>query len=210
MANVGIIYYSSTGNVYDLAQAVEEGARDAGAATRLRKAPELAPEEAIRANEGWQEHVQATQDVPEAQLEDLDWADAYIFGTPTRYGNVSAQLKQFIDQTGGMWQEGRLADKVVAGFTSAATLHGGHETTLTALYNTFMHWGCVLVPPGYTHPSQFVTGNPYGVSHADANGEERPSEDTLTSARYLGRRVALFADALAPVIREQTVAGRGG
>jgi NAD(P)H dehydrogenase (quinone) len=199
MANVAIIYYSATGNVYELAQAVEQGAQEAGAETRLRKVRELAPDEAIRSREGWQQHVEATQHVPEAQLDDLEWAEGLAFGTPTRYGTPSAQLKQFLDTTGQLWQEGKLADKPVASFTSASTQHGGHESTLLALQNVFIHWGSVLVPPGYTHPSQFVTGNPYGVSHTDANGDLRPSPETLESARYLGRRLASFAVALAPV-----------
>jgi NAD(P)H dehydrogenase (quinone) len=199
VANIAIIYYSATGNVYQLAQAIEEGAREAGADTRLRKVRELAPEEAIRSNQGWREHAAETQDVPEATLDDLEWAEGLAFGTPTRYGTPSAQLKQFLDTTGPLWQQGKLADKAVATFTSAATLHGGHESTLLALQNVFIHWGAVLVPPGYTHPNQFVTGNPYGVSHTDANGEERPSDATLESARYVGRRLATFAEILSPV-----------
>ena len=118
---VAVIYYSSTGNVYKLAQAVEEGAKEAGAEVRLRKVRELAPEEAIKSNQGWYDHVQQTQDVAEATLDDLEWAEAYIFGTPTRYGNVAAQLKQFIDTAGGLWFQGKLADKAASGFTSAST-----------------------------------------------------------------------------------------
>jgi NAD(P)H dehydrogenase (quinone) len=202
VANIAIIYYSATGNVYELAGAVEEGAREAGAETRLRKVPELAPEEAIRSREAWAQHRDATQHVPEATLDDLAWADGFAFGTPTRYGNPAAQLKQFIDATGPLWQEGKLGDKVVAGFTSTTTPHGGQESTLLALYNVFMHWGCVLVPPGYTHPNQFVVGNPYGVSHVDEQGQKRPSPETLTAARYLGERIATFAQRLAPIPTE--------
>lgn len=198
MANVAIIYYSSTGNVYELAKAVEEGAGGAGAETRLRKVHELAPAEAIASNEGWAQHAAETQDVQEASLDDLDWATGFALGTPTRYGNVTAQLKQFIDQTGPLWAEGKLADKVAAGFTSTTTLHGGQESTLLSLYNVFMHWGAIIVPPGYTHPTQFVTGNPYGVGHVDNQGQDRPSDETLQSARYLGERIATFADRLAP------------
>ena len=180
------IYYSATGNVYKLAQAVEEGAKEAGAEVRFRKVHELAPEEAIRSNQGWSDHALMTEDVPEAQLDDLDWADAYIFGTPTRFGNVSAQLKQFIDTAGGLWFEGKLADKVVSGFTSASNAHGGQETTLVSLYNVFAHWGAILVTPGYTDPLLFEAGgNPYGASSTN-----EPSEQELAAARYLGRRVA--------------------
>lgn len=131
MANVAIIYYSATGNVYELAKAAQEGAREQGADTRLRKVAELAPREAIANNQAWQEHLERTRDVPEAQLSDLEWADGIVFGTPTRFGNSSAQLKQFIDQCGPLWQAGALQDKAVAALTSSSTLHGGQESTLS-------------------------------------------------------------------------------
>jgi NAD(P)H dehydrogenase (quinone) len=183
---VAVIYYSATGNVYGLARAVEEGAKEAGAEVRFRKVRELAPEEAIKSNQGWSDHALMTEDVPEAELADLEWADAYVFGTPTRFGNVSAQLKQFIDTTGGLWSEGKLADKVVSGFTSAQNAHGGQESTLLSLYNVFAHWGAILVTPGYTDPVLFEAGgNPYGASST-----EEPTEQELAAARYLGRRVA--------------------
>ena len=190
---VAVIYYSATGNVYKMAQAIEEGAKEAGAEVRFRKVHELAPEEAIKSNQGWSDHALMTEDVPEAELDDLEWADAYIFGTPTRFGNVSAQLKQFIDTTGGLWFQGKLADKVVSGFTSASNAHGGQESTLLSLYNVFAHWGAILVTPGYTDPVLFEAGgNPYGAS---STGE--PNEQELAAARYLGRRVAEKAALLA-------------
>jgi NAD(P)H dehydrogenase (quinone) len=192
MAKVAVIYYSATGNVYKLAQAVEEGAKEAGAEVRFRKVHELAPEEAIKSNQGWSDHALMTEDVPEAQLEDLEWADAYIFGTPTRFGNVSAQLKQFIDTTGGLWFQGKLADRVVGVFTSASTLHGGQETTIASLFNVFAHWGAIIVPLGYTDEAIFTAGNPYGAS---STGE--PTEEELAAARHQGRRIAEKAEALA-------------
>jgi len=183
---VAVIYYSATGNVYGLAQAIEEGAKEAGAEVRFRKVHELAPEEAIKSNQGWSDHALMTEDIPEASMDDLEWADAYIFGTPTRFGNVSAQLKQFIDTAGGLWFQGKLADKVVGGFTSAQNPHGGQESTLLSMYNVFAHWGAILVTPGYTDPVLFEAGgNPYGAS---STGE--PTEQELAAARYLGRRVA--------------------
>lgn len=193
---VAVIYYSATGNVYRLAQAIEEGAKEAGAEVRFRKVRELAPEEAIKSNQGWHDHFMETQDVPEAELDDLEWADAYIFGTPTRFGNVSAQLKQFIDTAGGLWFEGKLADKAVGGFTSSQNAHGGQESTLLSMYNVFMHWGSIIVPTGYTSEEIFAAGgNPYGTS---SNGtEEGPSEEELAAARYQGRRIAEKAAALA-------------
>ncbi len=195
-AKVAVIYYSATGNVYELARAIEEGAREAGAEVRLRKVRELAPEEAIKSNQGWYDHYLETQDVPEASLEDLEWADAYIFGTPTRFGNVSAQLKQFIDTAGGLWFQGKLADKVVGGFTSAQNAHGGQESTLLSMYNVFMHWGSIIVPTGYTSDEIFAAGgNPYGSS---SNGtEDGPTGEELAAARYQGRRIAEKAATLA-------------
>ncbi|MDQ3386587.1 MAG: NAD(P)H:quinone oxidoreductase [Actinomycetota bacterium] len=186
---VAVIYYSATGSVYKMAQAIEEGAKEAGAEVRFRKVHELAPEEAIKSNQGWSDHALMTEDVPEASMDDLEWADAYLFGTPTRFGNVSAQLKQFLDSAGGLWFEGKLADKVVSGFTSAQNPHGGQESTLLSMYNVFAHWGSILVTPGYTDPLLFESGgNPYGASSTDTG--EGPSEAELASARYLGRRVA--------------------
>lgn len=182
---VAVIYYSATGNVYKMAQAIEEGVKEAGAEVRFRKVHELAPEEAIKSNQGWSDHALMTEDVPEAELDDLEWADAYIFGTPTRFGNVSAQLKQFIDTTGGLWFQGKLADKVVSGFTSASNAHGGQESTLLSLYNVFAHWGAIVITPGYTDPVLFEAGgNPYGASSTN-----EPNEQELAAARYLGRRV---------------------
>jgi len=192
MAKVAVVYYSATGNVYKLAQAVEEGAKEAGAEVRFRKVRELAPEEAIKSNQGWSDHALMTEDVPEAQLDDLEWADAYIFGTPTRFGNVSAQLKQFMDTTGGLWFQGKLADRVVGVFTSASTLHGGQETTIASLFNVFAHWGAIIVPLGYTDEAIFIAGNPYGAS---STGE--PTEEELAAARHQGRRIAEKAEALA-------------
>jgi NAD(P)H dehydrogenase (quinone) len=190
---VAVIYYSSTGTTYRLARAIEEGAQGAGAEVRLRKVKELAPEEAVASNEGWAENVRETQDVAEASLDDLTWADAIVFGTPTRYGLPAAQLKQFIDMTGSLWATGKLVNKIVSSFTSAATLHGGQESTILALNNTFYHWGSIIVGPGYADPIQFQSGNPYGVSFKSDNGQTRPDETALGAARFQGRRVAEIA-----------------
>ncbi len=187
---VAVIYYSATGTTHKLAKAVEEGAQVAGAETRLRKVRELAPDEAIASNEGWAAHRIETQDVVEATLADLEWADAIIFGTPTRYGLPTAQLKQFIDTTGPLWAAGKLVNKVGSSFTSAATAHGGQESTIVALNNTFYHWGAIIVGPGYADPIQFQSGNPYGVSFASGNGTLTPDDTALAAAQFQGRRVA--------------------
>lgn len=188
MARVAIIYYSSTGTNHAMAQAIEEGARAAGAEVRTRLIAETAPEAAIQSNPAWKAFVEANQDAPKAALEDLDWADAVVFGTPTRFGNVAAQFKSFIDSAGGLWFQGKLANKVYAGFTSAQNAHGGQESTLLALYNSIYHFGGYIVTPGYTDPLVFKAGgNPYGPS-VTATGA--PTEADLEHARYLGKRVA--------------------
>ncbi|MGW7431353.1 NAD(P)H:quinone oxidoreductase [Streptomyces sp. NPDC054861] len=192
---VAVIYYSATGNVHALAQAVAEGAEKAGAEVRLRRVPELAPDAAIDANPAWRAHVDATGDVEVATLDDLEWADAYALGSPTRFGNVAAQLKQFIDTSGGLWQRGVMADKAATGFTSAHNVHGGNESTLLALYNSFHHWGSVIVSPGYTDPAVYAAGgNPYGTAHPGGSGA--PEENVLQAARYQGTRLARIAKRL--------------
>jgi NAD(P)H dehydrogenase (quinone) len=193
---LAVIYYSATGNVHKLAEAIAEGARDTGAEVRLRRVRELAPEEAIQQNQAWARHRDETAgSVQEAQLEDLEWADGFAFGTPTRFGNPAAQLKQFLDTAGGLWFEGSLADKAVTTFTSALYPDGGVESTILALNNVFYHWGCVLVPPGYTNPAVFEAGgNPYGTAFPSGSGP--PSEAVLAAARHQGRRLAAFSAVL--------------
>jgi len=190
---LSVIYYSATGRVYRLAQEAVAAAEKAGAEVRLRKVQELAPQEAIASNDGWSKHALETEDVPVATAEDITWADAVIFGTPTRYGNVAAQLKQFFDTLGPQWSAGELANKVYTGFTSTGTNHGGQESTLLAMYNSFYHFGGIIVPPGYTDPSKFVDGNPYGASHISANGANPPQEQDLTAVAYSARRAVEIA-----------------
>jgi NAD(P)H dehydrogenase (quinone) len=192
---VAIIYYSSTGNIHAMADAAADAADKAGAMTRVRRAPELAPQEAIESNDAWVRNVADTEHIPEATAADVVEADVVLFGTPTRYGNVAAQLKQFLDTLGPQWQRGELADKVYAGFTSSATEHGGQETTLLALYNTIYHFGGILVPPGYTDPSKFVDGNPYGVSHV--SGGDNPVGDVeKTALEHMTQRCVRIAELL--------------
>ena len=192
--NAAIVYYSATGNVHALARAATEGAQQAGACVRLRKVTELAPPEAISANPAWSRHLQDTADVVEVSLDDLTWADAVLFGTPTRFGNPASQFRAFIDTTGGLWREGRLSDKVYSAFTSSNTAHGGQESTLLALGNTFYHWGGIIVPPGYTDPVQSRSGNPYGTSHVARSG--LPDDVVLQAARHQAARAVDIAAAL--------------
>ncbi|WP_166344898.1 NAD(P)H:quinone oxidoreductase [Phytoactinopolyspora limicola] len=191
---VAVIYYSSTGNVYALANGAAEGAEKEGAEVRLRRVAELAPSEVVAAKPEWAGHADATRHIQEAGVNDLIWADAVLFGTPTRYGAMASQLKQFIDTTGPIWEKGLLADKVYSAFTSTYTQHGGQESTLLSLYNVVYHWGGVIVPPGYTDPVQFELGNPYGTAHISAEGA--PTEVHLRTVRYQGARVAAMARAL--------------
>ena len=194
--NAAVIYYSATGGVHSMAETAAKAAEAAGAEVRLRKVRELAPEEAIASNEGWAEHRLQTQDLPEATLDDLEWADVIMLGAPTRFGLPAAQLKQFIDTTGPLWGAGKLVDKVATSFTSAATAHGGQETTITALNNTFYHWGAIIVAPGYADPVQFAAGNPYGASHTSNNGTVPPTQEALDSVAFQARRAVGVAELL--------------
>lgn len=196
---IAVIYYSSTGSVYRLAQAVAHGAAQSGADVRLRRVAELAPATAIEANPAWAAHARATIGIPEATHDDLRWADGYAFGTPARFGTPAAQLKQFIDTTGGVWAAGDLTDKPVTVFASAQNPNGGMEATLLSLSNVFYHWGAVLVPPGYTHEVMTAAGgNPYGTTYA-SNRRGADLALALAAARHQGSRLAQFTAAIAPV-----------
>jgi NAD(P)H dehydrogenase (quinone) len=194
--NVAVIYYSATGSVYRLAAAAAEAAEKAGGEVRLRKVRELAPDEAIASNEGWSAHVQESQDVPEATSDDMAWADVVLLGAPTRFGLPAAQMKQFLDTLGPLWAQGQLVNKVYSAFTSAATAHGGQETTITAMANTFYHFGGIIVPPGYADPIQFQAGNPYGTSHVSANGTAPPGDVDLAAMAFQATRATRIGSAL--------------
>jgi NAD(P)H dehydrogenase (quinone) len=192
--NATIIDDSATGTLHSSAQAAAEGAEKAGASVRMRKVRELAPAGAIEADPAWHQHLRETADVPEAGLDDLAWADVVLLGTPTRFGTPAGQLEASIDTAGPLWQQGLLADEVCTAFTASQTAHGGQEATLLALSNVFYHWGGVIVPPGYTDPVQFRSGNPYGASHVAGDGP--PGDVALEAARYQARRAVDVAAAL--------------
>ena len=197
LARVAVIYYSATGRVHALAKAVAEGAAAAGAEVRLRHVEELAAEMVISANQAWGRHRSEVIDEPVATLEDLAWADGIAFGTPTRFGNVAAQLKMFLDQAGELWQQGELINKVVTAFTSAQTEHGGQEATILALSNTFFHWGAIILPLGYTVSEVFAGGgNPYGASFTTGTRVGPPDADTMSVARAQGARLARTANVI--------------
>ena len=200
---VAVIYYSATGNVHGLARAVATGAEEAGALVRLRHVEELASELEISQSQHWGRHRSQVDEEPVATLDDLEWADGVAFGTPTRFGNVSAQLKQFMDRAGRLWQQGKLADKVATAFTSSQTPHGGQETTILALNNTLYHWGMLIVPVGYTVREVFAAGgNPYGASYTAGHSVMGPDEHALAVARYQGERLARYAAVVAKARRE--------
>jgi NAD(P)H dehydrogenase (quinone) len=191
---LAIIYYSSTGTNYQLARWAEEGAKEAGAEVRVLKVNELAPQSAIDSSPAWKATSEATKDVPIVSNEDLEWADAYIFSTPTRYGNVSSQMKQFIDTTGKIWAEGKLVNKVVSAMSSAGNAHGGQEATVKSLYTTMMHWGAIIVPPGYTDKSIYVAGgNPYGTT-VTVDQQGNMVEDVKEAVKHQAKRTVMVAE----------------
>ena len=201
-ARVSVIYYSATGNVHGLALAVAEGAAQAGADVRLRHVEELASELQISQSQYWGRHRSLVAEAPVATLGDLEWADGIAFGTPTRFGNVAAQLKQFIDQAGRLWQEGKLSDKVATSFTSSQTTHGGQESTILALNTTFYHWGILILPVGFTVQEVFAAGgNPYGASFVSGHIVTGPDAEALALARYQGQRLARYATVIAEARR---------
>lgn len=202
MSRITVVYYSSTGSVHALAEALAAGAAESGADVRLRRAAELVPAEIVEANPEWRDHLDATAHIPVATVDDLVWADGFAFGTPTRFGQPAAQLKQFLDSTSSAWGAGLLAGKPGTGFTSAHERHGGHESSLLAPYHTLCHWGSLIVPTGYVDydRSHAAGGNPYGVS--SIGGEGSPSAAVLEQARLHGRRLAGLAGALAPLADE--------
>ncbi|GLY63563.1 NAD(P)H:quinone oxidoreductase [Amycolatopsis taiwanensis] len=196
LVNIAVVYYSATGTIADIAREMAETAEKAGAEVRLRRVAELAPQETIDSNPAWAANLAATADIPTATADDLVWADGILLGSPTRFGNIAAQVKQFLDTLGPVWQQGLLADKVYSGFTSAGTGHGGHEATLLALSHTFHHFGGILVPPGYTDPAKFADGNPYGTSHFDQGGTNPVNDTTRAAARVQAERAVRFARAI--------------
>ncbi|RAP40702.1 NAD(P)H:quinone oxidoreductase, type IV [Rhodovulum viride] len=162
---VAVIFYSTYGTNHQIAEAAAEAAAAAGAEVRLRRVAETAPEEVVKGQEAWAAQAEKMAHIPEATPEDLAWADAFFFSTPTRFGVAASQLRAFIDTLGPVWQQGKLANKAVTATSSAMNLHGGQEGTLLTLYPTFMHWGSILVPPGFTDESVTAAGgNPYGYS----------------------------------------------
>src|SRR3954462_5380538 len=198
-ARVAVIYYSARGNTHALARAVAEGAEREGAEVRLRQVAELNQERAISVKTSWGRHRSEIEHLPDASLEDIDWADGIAFGSPSRFGNVAAQLKLFLDLAGELWQRGELIDKVTTAFTSSQTEHGGQESSILALNNTFYHWGAIVLPLGYTAHEVFNGGgNPYGASYTSNHRiDGRPGTEALMVARAQGARLARVTSVIA-------------
>lgn len=195
--NLLIAFYSRGGVTEALALAVAEGAKASGADVRLRRVPDIVSEEIKAKVSGWKEHAErmaAAYGPP--TLDDALWADAIIFGSPTRFGNVSAELKAFIDSLGSLWAKGALNGKAGGVFGSTSTIHGGNESTLLSLYHPLAHLGFIIVPTGYADPSLFKAGSPYGATSVSYNKDAPPTEDDLVVARFQGRRTVEVAAAL--------------
>ena len=187
-----IVYYSMTGTNFQLANWAKEAAEEAGAEVRLVKAEELAPQEVVDGNPAWKAQKEKEKDIKVATSDDLVWADAIIFSAPTRFGNVASQMKQFMDLQGGVWSEGKLANKVVSAMSSAQNQHGGQEQTIQAIYTTMMHWGAIIAAPGYTDNSIFAAGgNPYGTSVTA--GADGMVEDVEEAVKHQARRTLEIA-----------------
>jgi NAD(P)H dehydrogenase (quinone) len=196
-AKVLIAFYSRSGVTEALANAVAEGARASGAEVRLRRTREVVSAEIMARTPGWTTQAAALNAKYEAPSEaDAEWADAIVFGSPTRFGAVTSELKAYIDSLGGLWFQGKLNGKAGSVFGSSSTPHGGNESTLISLYNPMAHLGLIIVPLGYADPAMFKAGTPYGASAVSFNQAAAPTADDLDVARFQGRRVTAVARAL--------------
>jgi NAD(P)H dehydrogenase (quinone) len=198
MTKILVLYYSSYGHIETMAQAVAEGARSTGAEVAVKRVPELVPEAAAKAS-----HFKLDQAAPIATVEELVEYDGIIIGVPTRFGNMAAQMKNFLDQTGGLWFAGKLIGKVGSVFTSTATQHGGQESTILSTHTVLLHQGMVIVGLPYSWAGQMrldeiTGGSPYGASTiAGGDGSRQPSANELEGARFQGKHVAEIAAKLA-------------
>jgi len=199
MTKILVVYYSMYGHVERMAEAIGEGVRSVdGVEAVIKRVPEIIPEDRARAM-----GVKLDQKAPVATVEELPGYDAIIFGTPTRFGNMAAQMRNFLDQTGKLWMEGALIGKPASVFTSTATQHGGQETTITSFHSTLLHHGMVIIGvpyscKGLTLMSEVSGGSPYGSSTlAGGDGKRTPSENELEIARFQGKHVAEIAKRLA-------------
>ena len=194
MTKILVLYYSSYGHIETMASAVAQGARETGADVVIKRVPELVPDEIAQKS-----HFKLDQSAPIASVEELPDYDAIIIGVPTRFGNMPAQMKNFLDQTGGLWFQGKLIGKVGSVFTSSATQHGGQESTILSTHTVLLHHGMVIVGLPYSFQGQMdnstiTGGSPYGATTiANGDGSRQPSENELAGARFQGKHVATLA-----------------
>ncbi len=192
-----IAFYSRSSSTEILANAIAEGAVGEGAEVRLRRAREFVGPEVMQQAPGWLENATAMNKKYEAPTEaDAEWADAIVFGTPTRFGSISAELKAYIDGLGGLWFQGKLNGKVGSVFGSTSSKHGGNESTLLSIYTPMAHLGLIIVPLGYADEAMFKAGTPYGATHVSNRDTLKPDADHLAVARFQGRRVTSVAKGL--------------
>jgi NAD(P)H dehydrogenase (quinone) len=192
-----IAFYSRNSSTELLAKAVAEGATKEGADVRLRRAREFVGPDVMRQAPGWLENANAMNARYEAPTEaDAEWADAIVFGTPTRFGSIAAELKAYVDGLGGLWFKGKLNGKVGSVFASTSSKHGGNESTLLSIYTPMAHLGLIIVPLGYADPAMFKAGTPYGATHVSNHDTLKPDADHLAVAQFQGRRVTSVARAL--------------
>jgi NAD(P)H dehydrogenase (quinone) len=197
MSKVLVLYYSSYGHIESMATAIADGARETGASVDIKRVPDLVPEEVAR-----NAHFKLDQAAPVARIDDLGDYDAIVVGAGTRFGRLSSQMANFLDQAGGLWMRGALHGKVGGAFTSTATQHGGQETTLFSIITNLLHFGMVVVGLDYGHAGQMTLdeitgGSPYGATTiAGGDGSRRPTANELTGARYQGRKIAEVANKL--------------
>ena len=199
MSDVKILipFYSRNGSTEALAKAIAEGARSEGAEVTLRRVREIVSREIMASAPGWIENADRMNAEYLAPTEaDAEAADAIIFGTPTRFGNVSSELKAYVDSLGGLWFQGKLVGKVGSAFSATGSQHGGNESTPLTMYNFMAHLGMIIVPLGYGDPIMFQAGTPYGATSISGQAGAPPTENDLQVARYQGRRVAQVAKAL--------------
>jgi NAD(P)H dehydrogenase (quinone) len=200
-----VVFYSRNSSTEMLAKAVAEGGLEAGAEVRMRRVREVVGPDVMRQAPGWLENATEMNAKYEAPTEaDAEWADAIVFGTPTRFGSISAELKAYIDGLGGLWFAGKLNGKVGSVFGSTSSRHGGNEATLLATYAPMAHLGLIIVPLGYADAAMFKAGTPYGATHVSQRDAVKPDDDHLAVARFQGRRVTTIARALH--VQQQPVA----
>lgn len=194
---LAIIYYSAFGTNLRMAMCAKDAAEAAGAEVRVRKCAETVSDDIVQSIEGWRTTAQHMANIPEVTHADMEWANAYLFSAPTRYGVSASQLRAFIDSCDPLWQAGKLSNKAVSAMTSAMNPHGGQETTLISLYTTLMHWGAIIVTPGYADATQGeAAGHPYGVT-VTTGGRDGLTPDHEEAIRYQARRLVQFAAKIA-------------